>query len=51
MLRFFTIVFLRRHLRGPLITESRQVIGFLITILCTDVVRQTDGTEGTVTDN
>ena len=40
---------LRRHLRGRLITELGQVIGFLITLLCTDVVRHTCGTEETVT--
>ena len=44
------IVLLRRHLRGCLIMESQQVIGFLIT-LCTYVVRHTGGTEGTVTDD
>ena len=33
------------------LTESRQVIGFLITSLRTDVVRHTGGTEGTVTDD
>ena len=31
--------------------ESQQVRGFLIILLCTDVVRHTDGTEGTVTDD
>ena len=51
MLRFFKIVLLWRHLRGCWIVESQQVRGFLITLLCTDVVRHTDGTEGTVTDD
>ena len=31
--------------------ESRQVIGFLITLLCTVVIRQTGRTEGTITDD
>ena len=31
--------------------ESRQVIGFLIALSCTDVVRHTGQTEGTVTDD
>ena len=31
--------------------ESHQVLGFLITLLHTDVVRHTAGTEGAVTDD
>ena len=44
-------VLLQRHLQGSLITESRQVIGFLITLSYIDVVRHTGGTEGTVADD
>ena len=50
-LPFFTIVLLQRHLRPRLIMESRQVIGFLITLSCTDVVRHTGRTERTVTND
>ena len=44
-------VLLQRHLQGSLITESRQVISFLITLSYIDVVRHTGGTEGTVADD
>ena len=47
-MRVFTIVLLRRHLRGCLITELQQVIGFLFTLLYADVVRHTGGIERTV---
>ena len=45
------IVLLQRQLRGHLIMESQQVIGFLILLLYTDVVRHTGATEGTVTND
>ena len=50
-LLFFMIVLLQRQLRGHLIMESQQVIGFLILLLYTDVVRHTGATEGTVTND
>ena len=51
MLQFFRIVLLWRHLQRLLITELSKVIGFLITLLYTDVVGHTGGTEVIVTDD
>ena len=46
MVQFFTTVLLSGHL----IMESWQVVGFLITWWCTDVLKNTGETEGTVAD-
>ena len=51
MLQFFRIVLLWRHLQRLVITESSKVIGFLITLIHTDVFGHTGGTEVIVTDD
>ena len=51
MLQFFRIELLWRHLQRLVITESSKVIGFLITLIHTDVVGHTGGTEVIVTDD
>ena len=47
---FYDSTFMKTFTRMSF-TESRQVIGFLITLSCKDVARHTGGTEGTVTDH